>query len=63
MYLGQGKRLRALARLAASLSASPGYFFQRLRDEWFPPARIANGLSPRLYRQRKDALWPQHLST
>ena len=63
MYMGQGKRLRALARLAASLSASPGYFFRRLRDEWFPPARVANGLSPRLYMQRKDALWPQHLST
>ncbi len=62
IYLGQGERLRALGRLAASIAASPGYLFRRLRDEWFP-ASIANGLPPELYRQRKDVLWPSNLAT
>ncbi len=63
IYMSRGQRLRALGRLAASFSLSPGYFLCRLRDEWFPPAAIANGLPPALYRRRKDALWPQHLTT
>jgi hypothetical protein len=63
MHMGQGQRLRALGRLAASVRQSPGYFLRRLRDEWFPSGSIANGLPPELYRQRKDALWPQHLTT
>ncbi len=62
IQLGQGHRLQALGRLLASVRLSPGYFLRRLRDEWFPPASIANGLPPRLYRQRKDVLWPR-LST
>ncbi|HEY0784761.1 MAG TPA: glycosyltransferase family A protein [Acidobacteriaceae bacterium] len=61
IYMGQGQRLRAIARLAASAASSPGYFFRRLRDELVPRAAIANGLSPALYMQRKDILWPQHL--
>jgi hypothetical protein len=63
IYLGQGHILRAVKRLAASVRQSPGYFFGRLRDEWFPPELIANGVPPELYRQRKDALWPPHLAT
>jgi glycosyltransferase involved in cell wall biosynthesis len=62
IQLGQGNLLRALGRLAASARSSPSYFISRLRDEWFPPASIANGLPPALYWQRKDALWPHHLS-
>jgi len=62
IHLGQGLPLRALGRLAASVRLSPGYFLRRLRDEWFPPALIANGLPPELYRKRKDSLWPQHLA-
>ncbi len=61
--LGQGDFLHAARCLLASMAASPSYFFGRLRDEWFPPAAIANGLSPQLYAQRRDALWPQPSST
>ena len=61
--LGQGDLVHAARCLAGSLAASPSYFLNRLRDEWFPPPAIANGLSPQLYAQRKDALWPQPSST
>ena len=61
--LGQGDLLLAARFLADSIAASPSYFFCRLRDEWFPSAAIANGLSPQLYAQRKDALWPRPSST
>jgi hypothetical protein len=63
MHLGRGELLPALGRLAASVRQSPGYFLRRLRDEWFPAGSIANGLPPELYRQRKDVLWPQPLTT
>jgi glycosyltransferase involved in cell wall biosynthesis len=62
MHMGRGELLPALVRLTASVRQSPGYFLRRLRDEWFPSG-IANGLPPELYRQRKDALWPQPLTT
>jgi glycosyltransferase involved in cell wall biosynthesis len=61
--LGQSDFVEAARCLLASIVASPSYFIGRLRDEWFPPTAIANGLSPRLYAQRKDALWPQPSST
>jgi hypothetical protein len=63
IHMGQREWLRAATRLAACITSSPEYFVRRLRDEFFPPGDIANGISPDLYRQRKDALWPQHLST
>jgi glycosyltransferase involved in cell wall biosynthesis len=63
IHLGQGQLMQALGRLAASMRLSPGYFLGRLRDECFPSRTIANGLSPELYRRRKDALWPRPLTT
>ena len=62
ILMGNGKRLRATGRLLRAVCTSPAYFLRRLRDEWFPPPTIANGLSPALFYQRKDNLWPQHLS-
>jgi len=63
IYMGEGRRLRAISKLAASALSSPGYFLRRLMDEVFPPAAIANGLAPALYMQRKDLLWPPALCT
>jgi hypothetical protein len=63
IFLGQGRWLKAAGRLAACVRSSPPYFLLRLRDELFPPATIGNGLPPELYLQRKELLWPQHLST
>ena len=57
IQLGQKRRLRAAAALAASAAASPGYFFQRLRDEFAPRGPIVNGVAPRLFFERQEALW------
>lgn len=56
MQLAQGHRLRGLAALADAGWKSPAYVLRRLRDE-FVPAAIANGVDPRLFWERKDALW------
>jgi glycosyltransferase involved in cell wall biosynthesis len=41
-----------------SFFASPSYFFKRLIDEFRPKGTITNGVSPRLYLQRKAEFWP-----
>lgn len=56
MHLSQGRWLSALAALARAARRSPGYVFQRVRDELLPGV-IANGVAPRLYLEYKEALW------
>ncbi len=62
MHLGRGERVAALRALVSSFRASPSYLLRRMRDEFFPPAEISNGVEPQLFQQRKDSLWPQHSS-
>ena len=57
MHLAGGFRGPALADLAASACASPAYLLRRLRDEFFPSGRVMNGISPRLFLERKEVLW------
>lgn len=47
----------AAGALASSFRASPAYVFRRLGDEMFSSRRIANGVKPQLYLERKAALW------
>ncbi len=62
MHLGRGERMAALSDLVGSFVASPGYVLRRMRDELVPSRAISNGVEPRLFQQRKDLLWPEHLS-
>lgn len=56
MKLAEGRRLAAAGALARAMLASPGYVLGRLRDE-FSNTAIANGIEPRLFMERKEALW------
>lgn len=56
MHLAQAHRARALTALAQSAWHSPRYLFRRLHDELFHPT-IANGVDPRLFRERRQLLW------
>jgi len=40
-----------------SMMASPSYVLRRICDELFSSRRIANGVRPNLYLERKEALW------
>jgi glycosyltransferase involved in cell wall biosynthesis len=57
VQLAEGKRLTALVSFGNSLLASPSYVLRRLGDEFFSSRGIANGISPRLFLERKEALW------
>lgn len=57
IQLAKKKYLRAAAAFAASVAASPGQVFERLRDEFAPGGPIRNGLSPHLFLDHKEALW------
>ena len=56
IQLAQRRWLQGLSALAAATCLSPGYVLGRLRDE-FRRTAIANGVAPRLFMERKDALW------
>lgn len=56
MRLAEGRRLRSLAALAQAGWRCPAYVLGRVRDE-FRHTAIANGVEPRLFWQRKEALW------
>ena len=56
MHLAERRRLRGLASLAQAAWASPTYVAGRLIDE-FRHTAIANGVAPRLFMERKEALW------
>lgn len=56
MNLAEGRRLAAVGKLVRALLASPGYVIERLCDE-FGNTAIANGIEPRLFMERKEALW------
>ena len=57
MHLAVGKRLSAIAALASSVVASPGYVFSRICDEIFPSGNIMNGISPQRFLERKEVFW------
>ncbi len=52
----EGRRTQGLASLARAFCASPAYVMGRLRDE-FRHGAITNGVAPRLFLERKEALW------
>jgi cellulose synthase/poly-beta-1,6-N-acetylglucosamine synthase-like glycosyltransferase len=56
MHLAQRRRLHGLVSLARAIGESPAYVIGRLRDEILPQC-IANGVEPRLFLERKEALW------
>jgi glycosyltransferase involved in cell wall biosynthesis len=56
MHLAERRMLRGLGSLAYAAWASPGYVAGRLMDE-FRHTTIANGVAPRLFLERKEALW------
>jgi glycosyltransferase involved in cell wall biosynthesis len=57
MRLSEGRRGFALAELAGSILASPAYVLRRLSDEVFPTRRVVNGVSPKLFLDRREVLW------
>jgi glycosyltransferase involved in cell wall biosynthesis len=56
MHLAEGRLLRGLEAMARAAWASPGYVAGRLADE-FRNTAIANGVAPRFFMERKEALW------
>jgi hypothetical protein len=56
MHLAERHRLYGLGALARATWESPGYVWGRMRDE-FRPRAVANGVTPRLFLERKEALW------
>lgn len=62
MHLGGRRYAAAFGALMASLSASPAYLFQRMRDEYFPSSNISNGVEPKQFQQRENIFWPNHVS-
>jgi cellulose synthase/poly-beta-1,6-N-acetylglucosamine synthase-like glycosyltransferase len=56
MELAQGRRMRGMGALARAVWVSPGYVLKRAADE-MRHAAIANGVAPRLFLERKEALW------
>jgi len=56
MLLAQGRRMQGMAALAEAALLSPGYVVRRVVDE-FRHAAIANGVAPRRFLERKEALW------
>lgn len=56
MHLAEGRPLSALQEAALSAMASPKYVFRRVRDE-FLSRQVMNGISPKLFLQRREALW------
>lgn len=56
MHLAHGQNARGLMELARAVGASPGYVLRRIHDE-FRHKGIANGVTPRLFWERKDVLW------
>jgi glycosyltransferase involved in cell wall biosynthesis len=49
--------LSALSSFSHALKASPTYILRRLYDDFFASRSIRNGIQPRLYLERKEALW------
>ena len=56
MLLAQGRRVQGFAALAEAALLSPGYVMRRALDEVRHSA-ISNGVAPRLFLERKEALW------
>lgn len=56
MHLAEGKRLGALRNLALSAVSSPGYVLRRVCDEYLS-SYVMNGISPKLFLERREALW------
>ena len=56
MNLAEQRSFRAAADFASAVIASPGYVLKRMRDE-FLLGQVVNGVSPMLFRARKEALW------
>ena len=56
MHLAERRFAKGGAALLRAVTASPGYVARRIHDE-FRHAAIANGVPPRLFLERKEALW------
>ena len=57
MRLAEGRGGSALAHLAGSILASPSYVLRRLGDEVFRTRKVMNGVSPKLFLDRREVLW------
>jgi glycosyltransferase involved in cell wall biosynthesis len=58
IQLARKKYLHAAAAFAASVAASPGQVLERVCDEFAPRGPLRNGLSPQLFFEQREALWP-----
>lgn len=56
MQLAEGRMIRGLVSLGRAVWESPSYVAGRLADE-FGHTAIVNGVAPRLFMERKEALW------
>ena len=56
IHLSERKPLTAWMDLMGSVLASPRYVCARIRDE-FLSERVMNGVSPKLFLERREALW------
>jgi glycosyltransferase involved in cell wall biosynthesis len=56
MLRAQGKHIRSWAALLHAAHASPGYVVRRVRDE-IRHTEVVNGVAPRRFWERKEALW------
>lgn len=58
MHLAAKRYGSALMSVAKTAVASPAYLVQRVWDELISTHVIANGVSPRMFYERKEAFWP-----
>lgn len=56
MHRAERRTWQSLGALTLAVGQSPRYVLERARDE-FRHGAIANGVAPRLYMERKEALW------
>ena len=56
--LSNHQYIKAVESFARSFAASPSYLIGRIRDEFLPGVSIVNGVSPKLFLERKHELWP-----
>jgi hypothetical protein len=56
IHLAEGRCWSAMGALARSVQASPSYVLKRMSDE-FLSSRIANGIRPEIFFERRKALW------
>lgn len=58
MHLAEGSIVRSLTSMFRASLTSPNYVLERIWDEISSSRTIRNGISPSVFLERKDVLWP-----